>query len=101
MMSDKDKQEKTNAELWSEFISDVNPDALQLDPRYFDEAVIGISFSCDCVLVYDYDMIIELLVENEDMDHKEAIEHADYNILGSKGEHFPIYIRRKKYFDEG
>ena len=58
-MSDKDKQEKTNSELWSEFISDVNPDALQLDPRYFDEAVIGISFSCDCVLVYDYDMIID------------------------------------------
>ena len=94
------KEEKTDADLWSEFISDVNPDALQLDPRYFDEAVIGISFSYDCVLVYDYDRIIELLVENEDMNTKEAIEHADYNILGSHGEHFPIYIRRKKYFNE-
>ena len=95
------KEEKTDADLWSEFISDVNPDALQLDPRYFDEAVIGISFNYGCVLVYDYDRIIELLVENEDMKTKEAIEHADYNILGSHGEHFPIYIRRKKYFDEG
>ena len=95
------KEEKTDADLWSEFISDVNPDALQLDPRYFDEAVIGISFNYGCVLVYDYDRIIELLVENEDMNTKEAIEHADYNILGSKGENFPIYIRRKKYFYEG
>ena len=37
---------------------------------------------------------------NDDINTKEAIEHADYNILGSQGEHFPIYIRRKNKFYE-
>ena len=100
MTSLTDVKQETGEHLWHQLISDMNPNALQLDPRYFDDAVIGISFNYGCVLVYDYDRIIELLVENEDMNTKEAIEHADYNILGSQGEHFPIYIRRKNKFYE-
>jgi hypothetical protein len=44
-----------------------------------DECVIG--YSSDGVLIYDYEMMVDKFVE-DDMDHEEAIEWIDYNILG-------------------
>ena len=46
----------------------------------FDDAVIGITR--DKILVYSIEKTIQILME-EDMSEIDAIEHLDYNILGS------------------
>jgi hypothetical protein len=56
----------------------------------FDDAVIGITR--DKILVYSIEKTIQILME-EDMSEIDAIEHLDYNILGSYvGDYTPIFI---------
>tara|TARA_R100000995_G_C3460308_1_gene112773 strand:+ start:212 stop:466 length:255 start_codon:yes stop_codon:yes gene_type:complete len=55
----------------------------------FDDAVIGITR--DKILVYSIEKTIQILME--DMSEIDAIEHLDYNILGSYvGDYTPIFI---------
>lgn len=59
----------------------------------FDDAVIGISFGANPVAVYSVQKIIDILVEGDEMDVSDAIEHFEYNIAGSYlGEKTPIYV---------
>ena len=58
----------------------------------FDEALVGCSYGANVVAVYDIDRVIEILVE-EGMDYNDAVEHADFNIVGSYvGEKTPIFM---------
>ena len=43
-------------------------------------------------LVYDEDKVIDILITKENMSVSDAVEWYDYNIAGSKGDHFPIYV---------
>tara|TARA_B100000963_G_C22496328_1_gene611627 strand:- start:294 stop:545 length:252 start_codon:yes stop_codon:yes gene_type:complete len=58
----------------------------------FDDALVGCTYGANVVAVYDIDRIIEILVE-EGMDYEDAVEHADFNIVGSYvGEKTPIFM---------
>lgn len=47
----------------------------------FDNAIIGVS--TDGRAVYNYDLMVEHLVIDENMDVEEAMEFIDYNTIGS------------------
>ena len=77
-----------------EQISEINPNALVLDPEFFDKAIVGFAERCGmCVVAYSRDRLIDLLVEHEEMELEEALEHFEFNILGAYvGEHTPVFI---------
>lgn len=61
------------------------------NPSY-EKAFIGVS---DCNrAVYDYNLMIQCLVEEEEMEELEAIEFIDYNTIRSLGyvENSPIIV---------
>jgi hypothetical protein len=58
----------------------------------FDDALVGCTYGANVVAVYDIDRVIEILVE-EGMDYNDAVEHVDFNIVGSYvGEKTPIFM---------
>lgn len=61
----------------------------------FNEAIIGVEYISGRV-IYDIDIMIQTLI-NEEMSYEDAIEHLEYNVLGSYvGENTPIYINQIK-----
>jgi acetyl-CoA carboxylase carboxyltransferase component len=57
----------------------------------FDDAVIGIE-PMTMRVVYDIDKVIEILMD-QGMDHDEAIEYYEFNIVGAYiGEQTPIFV---------
>ncbi len=61
----------------------------------FNEAIIGVEYISGRV-IYDIDMMIKILID-EEMSYEDAIEHLEYNVLGSYvGENTPIYINQIK-----
>jgi len=78
--------ESTNLELpeWSQ--------ALLLEPtENYNDAIMGYDPNEDR-LVYNEDKVIDILITKENMSVADAVEWYDYNIAGSQGDHFPIYI---------
>jgi hypothetical protein len=72
-----------------EIIDQADPEAIGWDE--FDEAIIG----RDNVgrLVYDIDLMVELLVRDDEMSEEEAMEFLDYNVLNTfVGDLTPIHI---------
>lgn len=63
------------------------------DPCY-DSAFVGLSE--DDRAVYDYDLMVEYLVEKDGMEPEEAMEFIDYNTIRSLPyyEKHPIVFRR-------
>lgn len=60
----------------------------------FDDAIIGVSVSGDCVVAYDFDKCVEILAK--EMSYEEAVEYMDFNVVGSyMGEQTPVFIRLK------
>ena len=67
------------------FIIFENPD--------YDSAIIGITE--DNQVVYDYDKMIEHLIQEDDMDYEEAVDFISYNTIRSlpyAGEGAPIIM---------
>lgn len=64
------------------------------NPDYTD-ALIGITD--DYNAVYDYDLMIEWLIEHENMDFEEAVDFIDYNSSFYCGKHYPVIYHE---FDE-
>mgnify|MGYP006908380808 CR=1 FL=1 len=61
----------------------------------FDKALVGCTYGANVVAVYDIDLMADILVE-EGMDFDDAVEHIDYNVVGSYvGEKTPQFIRMK------
>jgi hypothetical protein len=65
----------------------------------FDDCIVGVEASSNTLLVYSTQLILEKLVKESEMTWKEAIEYFDYNIQGSKGEGYPIYILDYLWFN--
>lgn len=64
-----------------------------LIPDGFEEAVVGCGYGANVVAVLDAERIVNILIEKEGMDMDDAIEHMDYNIVGSYvGEKTPLYV---------
>ena len=77
-----------------EEIEEHYPDETFLYPTGFEDCIVGIIES-EMILVLDKDKIIQKLIKEEEMDDIDAIEHYHYNIEGSKGKDYPIYITTK------
>jgi len=61
----------------------------------YDAALIGITEGANPVAVYDTDLCIKCLMEEDDMSEEEAVDFFYYNTVGSfVGEKTPLYIRR-------
>lgn len=59
----------------------------------FDSAIIGIEPNTQRV-VYDRDMMIAILIQEDGMSYEDALEHLEYNVWGAfVGEYTPIYIQ--------
>ena len=79
--------------FWEE-LGILNPDAVRFDG--LDHCVLGLGgqFSMDPVLVYDYDLMIEHFLFNDNLTYEEAVEHVDLNVVGLwAGPHTPIIMR--------
>ena len=76
-----------------EHLSEQNPEALLADG--FDDALIGIGNRAGTlpVAIYSYDKCIKILMKN--MNHEEAVEFFDFNVLGSYvGKYTPIFMEK-------
>ena len=60
----------------------------------FDEAIAGVVWDGERTrVVYDTELILELLMGRSEMSYEEAVEYFDYNIAGSHmGEYTPLYL---------
>jgi len=68
---------------------------LKLDDRY-DHCVQGVVVRCgsEPFVVYDPEKVIGVLMEEDGMEHMEAVEFFEFNILGSwVGEDTPGYLQ--------
>lgn len=69
------------------------PDMEFLKADGYDKAIIGVDVQF-FRLIYDYDLAIRILIEDEGMTEEEAIEYFEFNTLGSLGDstEYPIFI---------
>lgn len=87
-----DSSSKADVAYFKDSIAELNSEALLLDG--FDEAIVGYveRIGTDPVVTYDKNKIIEIL-EREGLTYEEALEHFDYNIIGSwLGEATPFFL---------
>ena len=80
-----------------ERLTDIDPNIILFDG--LDDAIIGHAYlkqSQTHVAVYDYDKIVEALMESQGMNRKGAWEYADFNIVGAYlGEYTPVILYRE------
>ena len=61
----------------------------------YESALIGITEGSNPVAVYDIDLCIKSLVEEDGIEEEDALEHFYYNTVGSYvGEKTPVFIKR-------
>ena len=65
-------------------------DVIIFDNPSYDDALIGVT--SDNRAVYDYDKMIEWLIENEDMDYEESADFINWNDSFYYGEGYPLII---------
>ena len=78
-----------------EDIVEINDKALLADG--FDDAIDGmcIQFGQLPIVAYDYNKCIEILEERDGMNHLEAEEYLDFNVIGAyMGPNSPVFIKR-------
>lgn len=69
----------TNQDI-RDMISDMGyPDAIVFDSPSYDEAIIGVSD--DGRVIYDYEMMIQCLIDEDRMSELDAAEFIDYNSI--------------------
>ena len=62
----------------------------------FDDAIIGVEENSGKI-IYDIDIMIDVLICIDDMSREDAIEHLNYNVINAYiGEQTPIYINKIK-----
>ena len=64
----------------------------------FDEAIAGTVWDGERTrVVYDTELILELLMGRSEMTYEEAVEYFDFNIAGSYvGVYTPLYLETKE-----
>ena len=56
-------------------------DAIVFDNMSYDESIIGVTF--DGRVIYDYDLMVCELMQDEECSHDEAVDWIEYNTLRS------------------
>ena len=77
-----------------EAIIENNPDEEFLTVDGFNDAIIGFCEDCNSPsrIIYSVSKCLEILVENEEMDEIDAMEHLTYNVIGAYvGEKTPVW----------
>lgn len=73
---------QTEQEYILDQVSEINPDAIVLEPRStFNRAIIGTD--PDGRVVYSSNKIIRAFMDEDSMTEEEAIEYFEYNTLGT------------------
>ena len=70
-------------------------DVVIIEGDFYDDALVGITD--DGRTVYDFDLLVECLMDHDGMGEEEAIEFVEYNILRSLpylGRKAPIVMYR-------
>ncbi len=76
-----------------EYIRNVYPDILLMDD--FDDCVIGVCnrFGQDPIVAYDYNLVINKMVNEWEMDIDEALEYYEFNQIGAwVGDKTPCFV---------
>jgi hypothetical protein len=82
----------TRAEI-NEYLESIGESALLADG--FDEALIGFSQRINepILAVYDYEKMVQILMDNDGLSYDDAVEYLDYNVVGAwMGEQTPIIV---------
>ena len=56
-------------------------DSIVFDNMSYDRSIIGTTL--DGRVIYDYDLMVEELMEDENWSYEEAVDWIDYNTLGA------------------
>ena len=75
----------------TEAIIDLLKDNECLVAEEFNDALVGMSYGSEGRAVYSIEKIMAILQEGG-MSELDAIEHFEYNIGGSGGEGYPLYV---------
>lgn len=73
------------------------PEAVLFDGPDFDEAIVGVSEEEEGRVIYDYDKMVETLMEKDGISRIEAIEFIDYNTIRAipyVGSNAPIILHK-------
>ena len=75
-------------------------EAVIFDGPDYDEAIIGVTD--EGLVVYDYDKMVQILVERDGMEEMEAIEWIEYNTIRALPyvENAPIVMNRLRLEDD-
>jgi len=93
------KTEKTTTTISLDDILEMFSEEMFVKADGFDDCIVGVESTGDIRLVYSTQLILEKLVKDSEMTWEEAIEYFDYNIQGSQGEGYPIYILDYLWFN--
>lgn len=75
-----------------EYLMEVLEEEEALVAKEFEDALIGYTNGANLVAVYDYDMCVHILME-DNMTYEQAIEYMEYNVVGGYvGEKTPVFI---------
>lgn len=83
-------------EKTKQLLSDWNlDDAVVFENPSYETAIVGYDVHTNRI-IYDYELMIDYLVENEQMNEDEAVEFIDYNTIRSLDyiENHPIILNR-------
>ena len=83
-------------EKTKQLLSDWNlDDAVVFENPSYETAIVGYDVHSNRI-IYDYELMIDYLVENEQMNEDEAVEFIDYNTIRSLDyiENQPIILNR-------
>ena len=75
-------------------------EAVIFDGPDYDEAIVGVTD--EGLVVYDFDKMVEILVERDNMEEIEAIEFIEYNTIRAIPyiENAPIVMNRLRLEDD-
>ena len=93
------KNKKTTTTISLESILEMFSEEEIIKADGFDDCIVGVESTGDTILVYSTQLMLEKLIKDSEMTWEEAIEYFDYNIQGSKGEGYPIYILDYLWFN--
>ena len=68
-------------------------DVIVFENPSYDEAFVGITYNTNQA-VYDYEQMIEWLVNEENMDYNDALDFVSYNCSYLCGEAYPLVLHR-------
>lgn len=90
-------EDKTN-EFLREAIAEIDEEILLMDGM--EDAFLGLSHRVNAPIlaVYSLDKILDVLMQRDGMDYDEALEFAEFNIIGAwVGERTPIIVSSTFY----